>query len=184
VLLCGWPEGTRVAFEHTASRHTRTAARLALTLCCGLTTPTPSTTDARYRTLEPAGGWIVRPQIEPHGESEKALGGRFLATTVTSQAGWWKHLCCWCGVHARPQHPNMHDAGMDNADNVEGFMAEKAGVARRRPSTNSSSSSSNPSSASSSATEPDLLCGAPYRVSSSASASKDQVLVQVGGCRL
>lgn len=29
----------------------------------------------RYRTLEPAAGWIVRPQLEPHGE--KMAGCRF-----------------------------------------------------------------------------------------------------------
>jgi hypothetical protein len=64
---------------------------------------------------------------------------------------------------------------MDNADNVEGFMAEKAGVAR--PSSSSSSSSSRGGSGSSA---DQLLRGLPYRVSSSASASKEQLLVQVG----
>jgi hypothetical protein len=58
---------------------------------------------------------------------------------------------------------------MDNADNVEGFMAEKAGVAR--PSSSSSSSGSSADQ---------LLRGLPYRISSSASASKEQLLVQVG----
>jgi hypothetical protein len=46
-------------------------------------------------------------------------------------------------------------------------MAEKAGVMRTKASSSSSSS------------EPDLLAGLPYRVSSSMSASKDQMLVQV-----
>ncbi len=48
-----------------------------------------------------------------------------------------------------------HRAGMDDADGVEGFMAEKAGVAKRRAA--------------------DLLGGVPYRLSGSAQATKDQV---------
>jgi hypothetical protein len=66
---------------------------------------------------------------------------------------------------------------MDNGDNVEGFMAEKAGVIRHTSSSSSSKGGSSGSSKDSS--EPDLLSGRPYRVSSSMSASKDQTLVQV-----
>jgi hypothetical protein len=51
-------------------------------------------------------------------------------------------------------------AGLDNSDNVEGFMADKTGVMRLQG--------------------PDqLLSGAPYRLSSSASAGKEQLLMQV-----
>lgn len=69
-------------------------------------------------------------------------------------------------------------AGMDNGDNVEGFMAEKAGVIRHT-SSSSSSSKGGSSGNSKDSSEPDLLSGLPYRVSSSMSASKDQTLVQV-----
>jgi hypothetical protein len=83
---------------------------------------------------------------------------------------------------------------MDNADNVEGFMAEKAGVWRKTPTSSSSSnnthsssssggdagSKDSSSSSSKDAPEPDLLSGLPFRISSSMSAGKDQVLVQVG----
>lgn len=62
-------------------------------------------------------------------------------------------------------------SGMDNTDNVEGFLAEKSGVWRH--SADSSRSSSSGSSGDS------ILGGAPYRVSSSINASKEQMLVQV-----
>jgi hypothetical protein len=73
-------------------------------------------------------------------------------------------------------------------------MAEKSGVLRSTPlallrrhaGANSSGSSSNAAgggggSSSSSGSEPDLLSGVPFRVSASASAGKEQVLVQVRG---
>ena len=64
-------------------------------------------------------------------------------------------------------------------------MAEKAGVFRHNTSSSSSSSTGGGSRGSSSnsrdsSSEPDLLSGLPYRMSSSMSASKEQMLVQVG----
>lgn len=116
----------------------------------------------------------MRPQLEPHGESNNTHPV-------------WEAALCWCCVvcwllcpHTQPTWLLslllyvllwcVHQSGMDNADSVEGFMAEKAGVMR----TKARGSSSNNSSS-----EPDLLSGLPYRVSSSMSASKDQMLVQV-----
>ncbi|GBF93385.1 hypothetical protein Rsub_06423 [Raphidocelis subcapitata] len=53
--------------------------------------------------------------------------------------------------------PHLEAHGMDDGDGVEGFMAEKSGVAARSAG--------------------DLLGGAPYRLSGSAQATKEQLLV-------
>lgn len=61
---------------------------------------------------------------------------------------------------------------MDNTDNVEGILAEKSGVWRH---------AADPSGSSSNSSADSILCGAPYRISSSINASKEQMLVQVCG---
>jgi hypothetical protein len=97
-----------------------------------------------------------------------------------------KFICYLLFLHQWPNSNGMmlHVTGMDNADSVEGFMAEKAGVFRHNTSSSSSStgggSRGSSSSSRDSSSEPDLLSGLPYRMSSSMSASKEQMLVQVG----
>ncbi|KAF6261120.1 hypothetical protein COO60DRAFT_810130 [Scenedesmus sp. NREL 46B-D3] len=104
----------------------------------------------KMQLAQPRTATRVRPSVQP------PVGHRYRA--LEPGAGWIVR-------------PHIEPHGMDNADNVEGFMAEKAGVAR--PS--SSSSGGGGGSAD------QLLRGLPYRISSSASASKEQLLVQARG---
>ena len=70
---------------------------------------------------------------------------------------------------------------MDNADNIEGFLAERAGVARLQQCDEKRERHEAGRATSGGAADP-LLHGVPYRLSSSASAGKDQLLVQVCVC--